>query len=538
MAFLIPIFQRILNQNPHLNDRRQKRAKIDDTRAVILSPTRELAEQIAVEAKKLARHTGIIIQTAVGGTGKRFMLQMMQSQGCHVLIATPGRLNDILSDRSSGVTTPNVNAFVLDEADRLLDEGFWPQVEEIKRSFPDPLDADRQSLMFSATIPRQVVGIVEDTLKPGFEFIKTVDDDEIPTHQRVQQKIVTAAGLENMLPALYELIGREVADRQDGARPFKAIVYFNTTAETDYANSSFYHLKRRDPNIPPAIVIHARLSQQGRTSAAMAFRRADSAVLLSSDVTARGMDFPDVTHVIQMGLPRDGETYVHRLGRTARAGKEGEGWLFVSPIERNEIKRRLRGIPIKPDRSLRAASVDMKQEADVPESVAQILTSVTNALQNVDKREKSSYYRSLLGAFNWANNKQDLVDALGDLSRYSWGMAEPPPVSSGIARKLGFNRTIGLNINDDALADDSRRDGFDRDRSSSSFGDRRGGFGERRSSFGSSRSGGFGDRRSSFGSSGGGSFGSRDGFRDRENFKPRENFQSRDKFASRGRARY
>ena len=446
----------------------------------------------------------------------------MHAQGCHVLVATPGRLNDILSDSSTGVTTQKVNAFVLDEADRLLDEGFWPQVEEIKRSFPDPIDSDRQSLMFSATIPRQVVGIVEDTLKPGFEFIKTVDDDEVPTHQRVQQMLVRAEGLENMLPGLYELISRELMERQKGTKPFKAIVYFNTTAETDYANSAFYHLRRKDPNLPTIIPIHARLTQQGRTSAAMAFKRASSAVLLSSDVTARGMDFPDVTHVIQMGLPRDSETYVHRLGRTARAGKEGEGWLFVSPVEERDIKRRLRGIPIKPDNSLRAAKIDMRQEADVPESVAQILTGVTNALQNVDRVDKANYFRSMLGAFNWVHNKQDLVDALGDLSRYSWGMAQPPPISGALARKLGFDRTDGLNISNEPSFEEGRRDGYGRDRSSNS--------GERR--------GGYGDRRSSFGSSGGGSFGSRDGFRDRESFRPRNNFQSRGRSAPRDRPRY
>ena len=505
---------------------------------MILSPTRELAEQIAVEAKKLARHTGIIIQTAVGGTGKRFMLQMMQNQGCHVLVATPGRLNDILSDPSSGVTTPKVNAFVLDEADRLLDEGFWPQVEEIKRSFPDPEQSDRQTLMFSATIPRQIVGVVENTLKPGFEFIKTVDDNEIPTHQRVQQKIVSVNGLENMLPALYELITREVAARKNGAKPFKAIVYFNTTAEADYANSAFFHLRRRDPNIPSVSAIHARLTQQGRTAAAMAFRRAQSAILLSSDVTARGMDFPDVTHVIQMALPRDGETYVHRLGRTARAGKEGEGWLFASPLEQNEIKRRLRGIPIKPDHSLRAATIDMTQETDVPESVAEILTSVTSALQNVNKRDKSNYYKSLLGAYNWASNKQHLVDVMNGLSRYSWGMVQPPPISSGIARKLGLDRTVGMNIDDGAYAEEDRREGYSRERSSFGFGDRRGGSGERRSSFGSSGGSSYGNRRSSFGSSGGGSFGSRDGFRGQDGYRSRNDFQSRDRFSSRREGSY
>ena len=445
LAFLVPIFQQILNKEPHLAERGRTTATPGDTRALILSPTRELAEQIAAEAQKLAGRTGLVIQTAVGGTGKRNMYYQMQRRGCHVLIGTPGRLNDILSDPSVGISCPKLKALVLDEADRLLDEGFWPQIEQIKSELPDVRDQDRQTLMFSATIPKQVVHVVESTLKHGFDFIKTVDDNELPTHARVKQKLVPVVALENMIPSLYELITREVESRQGTDKPFKAIVYFNTTAETDYADSAFYNIGRTTRKMPRFYSIHGKLSQMGRTDAARYFRSSESGILLSSDVTARGMDFPDVTHVIQMGLPREQDTYVHRLGRTARAGKEGEGWLFVSPLEQHEVRHRLRGIPLQNDKSLVTAQVDMSQGAEIPESVATLLTKVTDALRQVRQRDKESYFRSQLGAFNWVPDKQMLVDALVRLSRYGWGLAEVPYVPRALALKLGMDRTVGLN---------------------------------------------------------------------------------------------
>lgn len=146
VAFLLPVLQNIINVDPDLaksvRGRRGPRSTADDIRALIISPTRELAEQIADEAKKLVSGTGIIVQTAVGGTQKSMGLRAIQREGCHILVGTPGRLKDILSDPYTRVEAPDLSALVFDEADRLLDQGFWPEIQEIMRLLPTPAEKD------------------------------------------------------------------------------------------------------------------------------------------------------------------------------------------------------------------------------------------------------------------------------------------------------------------------------------------------------------------------------------------------------------
>ena len=484
-----------------------------------MSPTRELAEQIAVEAKKVTSGTGIVVQCAVGGTRKREMLLKTQREGCHLMVATPGRLFDILSDPYSGIKAPRLNAFVLDEADRLLDDGFTKEIDEIKKILPDPTEVERQNLMFSATIPRNVVDLVRRTMRPGFHFAKCVDENEEPTHQRIPQKMVMLAGFENIMPALYELISQQQAKAQSGgARPFKAIVYFNSTAEVTLAASVFYKLGGggiRRSNAPLAglrnFEIHAKLSQGQRTRAADDFRAAKSGILFSSDVTARGMDFPEVTHVIQIGLPRERDSYIHRLGRTGRAGKEGEGWLFLTPFERNEVRRRLRDLPLKDaTHDLETAALDMSQTSEIPENINKIVQDCVEAHKKVYPDQLDAAFRGLFGSFQWYGDKHGLVEGANRLAEYGWGMQTPPPppaslFSGGGGRRSGGGGGYG---GGGARGGDRRGGGgFGGDRRSggSNFGgDRRegGGYG---GGFGGGR--GQGGRDTGLGRRGGGGFG-------------------------------
>ncbi|KAH7135707.1 ATP-dependent RNA helicase mss116 mitochondrial precursor [Dendryphion nanum] len=511
LGFLIPIVQRMINEDPKLGERPRgyKRARPDDIRAIVISPTRELAEQIAVEAKKITAGTGIVVQIAVGGTQKRAMLMQTQREGCHLLIGTPGRLCDIFSDPYSGVKAPKLNALVMDEADRLLDDGFTKEIDEIKKYLPDPEEVDRQTMMFSATVPRDVVDLVRRTLKPGFHFANCVDDAEAPTHERVLQKLVNLHGYENAMPALYELVTKEMAASQSGdSRPFKAIVYFNSTAEVTLSASVFFKLsggfKRGKPlSGLSAFEIHSKLTQAQRSKASDNFRHAKSGILFSSDVTARGMDFPNVTHVIQMGLPRERDTYVHRIGRTGRAGKEGEGWLFLSPLEFQEVRKRLRGMPLREDETLETAAVDMSAESQVPENVSNIFQQVTEAYKKVYPDQLDAAFRGFFGAFQWFPNKTQLVDAANRLATIGWGMEFPPPPPASLYGGGGRARAGGP------------RGGFTPRREGGGFGERSnsGGFGDRSRS-GSfddkPRSGGYGGRFQSGGSggrSGSGGFG-------------------------------
>ncbi|KAF2196516.1 DEAD-domain-containing protein [Delitschia confertaspora ATCC 74209] len=518
LGFLIPTVQKIISENPELGKkvRGYKRAKPNDIRAIIISPTRELAEQIAVEAAKLTFNTGILVQVAVGGTQKREMLRKVQREGCHLLIGTPGRLADILSDPYSGVEAPHLNSLVLDEADRLLDAGFDKEIEEIKKYLPDTKEVDRQTLMFSATVPRDVVDLVRKTLKPGFHFAQCVKEDEVQTHERVPQKVIHVKALENIMPTLYEMISKEIKKGEETGRPFKAILYFNSTAEVTLAAKVFAMLTRSkrqmfrnriENNENPfsrtrTYEIHAKLTQAGRTRASDSFRHAESAILFSSDVTARGMDFPNVTHVIQVGLPRDRETYIHRLGRTARAGKEGEGWLVANPLERNEIGKRLRGMKLSPETSSEIAHLDLTTENELPENVASLIGKVVDAHQDVDPEILNSAFLGFFGSYQWHGDKEGLVEMAKRWALHGWNYSStpsPPATLYNSGRRGGsrggsFQRSSG---------------GFSRggDRQSSGgFGDRRSGGGfsgdrQSRGGFGGDRQsrGGFGADRQSRG---------------------------------------
>jgi len=452
LAFLIPVLQNIINYDPSLQHRKGRgQTSPSDIRAIIISPTRELAEQIAVEATKVCRRTGVIVQTAVGGTAKQHHLRLIKREGCHILVGTPGRLNDILSDPYNGIKAPNLSAFVLDEADRLLDQGFAPDIKNIENLLPDRQQIDRQTLLYSATVPNEVMDIVRSTMKRDFKYVRTVQAGEQQTHEKVPQKQVVVRGFANMLPAILELCKKELS-RKDRTMPFKAIIYFGATAEVILGAKTFQNLKspgqsvfHRHPLHPAKIIeMHARLTQQQRTKAADDFRRAESGIMFSSDVTARGMDFPNVTHVIQVGIPQTKETYIHRIGRTGRGDKPGEGWLFTNDFEADEVRYRLDRLPIKPDQSLETAVVDMSQDAQLPEHVAKTLTQVIDASRTVHIADKAAAYLANLGLYQWVRHKQDLVDSLNDRSRYCWALEEPPRVPPGLQQKLGLSRVRGL----------------------------------------------------------------------------------------------
>lgn len=503
LGFLIPTIQRMIDADPQLGERVRgyKNARPDDIRAIVISPTRELAEQIAVEAKKICSGTGVIVQCAVGGTQKRAMLQKTQREGCHLMIATPGRLMDILSDPYSGVKAPKLTALVMDEADRLMEQGFQEAIDEIKTFLPDPDQVERQNLMFSATLNKNVVRLVKDTMRPGFHFAKCVNEDEAPTHDRIPQKLVEVVGFENIMPTLYELVLKMHQNPQErNGRPFKAIIYFNSTSEVRLATSVFFKLSggfRRNTPLSglKAYEIHSKLTQQGRTRSSEGFRFATSGLLFSSDVTARGMDFPNVTHVIQVGLPRDTESYVHRLGRTGRAGKEGEGWLIITPLERQEARRRLRDMPLVNDESLEVPKVDMSVPGEIPEEAANLIESTVEAHKKINPEDLQDAFRGLFGSFQWYGDKRGLIESANRLAEFGWAMSTPPPppasVLGGRGRGGGGGRGFGQRSGGfgDGGRDFGGRGG-DRGFGGRGGGSRNGGFGDR-----GSRSGGFNNDR-------------------------------------------
>ena len=380
------------------------------------------------------------------------------------MVGTPGRLNDLLSDPYSQVRAPNLSALVLDEADRLLDQGFAPEIKSIQDLLPSRREVDRQTLLYSATVPREVMQIVKQTMKPNFNFVRTVQEGEAQTHERVPQRLVKVGGFENLMPALVELCQRELS--KTGDRPFKAIVYFSATAEVSLAAAIMRNLRspggfQEHPLAPANIIeMHAKLTQEQRTRAAASFKRATSSIMLSSDVTARGMDFPNVTHVLQMGLPPSTEQYVHRIGRTARADREGEGWLFINDLETREVRHKLRDMPLQIDNSLETIHVDMTREAQLSEHAANTLTQVGEATRMVPRGMKAAAYMANLGMYAWVPDKQMMVDTMNNRAKYGWGMATPPSVSATLVAKLGLRRVHGIQIGFEELSPREDRGGL------------------------------------------------------------------------------
>ncbi|KAI1327148.1 DEAD-domain-containing protein [Xylariaceae sp. FL0255] len=518
LAFLVPLFQRVLADQPELINPTRRQRTSNDIRAIIMSPTRELAEQIGVEARKLAKHTGIIVQTAVGGTRKREALFKMHREGCDVLIATPGRLNDLLSDPQAGVAAPRLQALVLDEADRMLDVGFADELRSITDMLPPPEETQRQTLLFSATIPSSVVHLAKSMVRPNdFEFVQTIKADEVPTHEKVPQNVVTVRGYENSFPAILELVN-QVQAQQNAELPFKAIVFFSNTATVQFAQQVFMNTDVRKRGVK-LFEIHSKLSQQGRTRSAEQFRRSESAILFSSDVTARGMDFPNVTHVIQVGLPPDREQYIHRVGRTGRAGNSGQGWLILAEPEIQEARFRLPGLPIKPNHDLTTA----QHQAENPGPAAAYFQEIRQAYDRVPKSMFDNAYMAMLGQkFGRGLTARDIIGLLNDWCFKGLGWSEQPAISPKVAANRALTGLPGVRIGHNDREEEGFG-GYDRGfGGSGGYGRGGGGYGNDR--FGGRSGGSYGGRDTNF--RGGGGFGSRNnnfGDRGRGGFGGRNN---------------
>lgn len=327
LAFLIPAIQTMLNKRPR------------GISLLVITPTRELAQQIGTEAEGLLQNLPQYkIRIAIGGTKKNSEQRAIE-RGCDILIATPGRLNDYLTDETMVSKFASLNTLVLDEADRLLDMGFMPSLQQIVRALPDKTKTERQGMLFSATIAEHVQKVAHLILSKDYKFISTIPKGEVNTHERVPQMLVEVPEFTDVAPALIQVLQQEC--QENGRDSFKAIIFAPTAALADWYASLIEPFKAV---LPKCSVLHSRISQGKRSRLTEEFKHSRSAILIATDVVARGMDFPDVSHVIQAGVPADRESYIHRLGRTARAGKEGRGIFIIASAERFFPQFKLKGI--------------------------------------------------------------------------------------------------------------------------------------------------------------------------------------------------
>jgi ATP-dependent RNA helicase RhlE len=303
-AFALPILQRLAAATRHQHHRRPH------IRVLVLSPTRELASQIGESFDIYGRHTGLRQTTIFGGVGQNPQVQALY-RGVDILVATPGRLLDLITQ---GLVRLNLlEVFVLDEADRMLDMGFIHDVRRIIALLP----RQRQTLFFSATMPPDIQELADTILTNPVRVEVT---PQATTVEAIEQSVYFVE--KNDKPALLQHLLRDSAVT-------RALVFTRTKHGADRVVKQL----RRTPSVG-AEAIHGNKSQSARERALAGFKNGDIRVLVATDIAARGIDVESISHVINYDLPNIPETYIHRIGRTGRAGASGIAFSFCDTEER------------------------------------------------------------------------------------------------------------------------------------------------------------------------------------------------------------
>ncbi len=304
-AYLLPILMTI------------KYAAGSDPRALVLAPTKELAVQIAEHARQLARYTDLRIVALYGGVGPKGQIEELNA-GVDIIIATPGRFMDLYL--KGELITKQFKTLVIDEADRMMDMGFMPQLRKIFEIIPPK----RQNLLFSATFPDKVERLSQEFL--AFPIRVEVTPQATPA-RRVDQSLYLLPNLRTKINFLDYLL----RDREE----FNRVLIFTRTK--DVANNVFKFLERKEHG--PVRAIHSNKGQNTRINAVKEFREGTVRILVSTDVTARGIDIVSVSHVINFDVPILYEDYVHRIGRTGRAFQDGKAITFSTPAEEYHVRK-------------------------------------------------------------------------------------------------------------------------------------------------------------------------------------------------------
>jgi len=320
-------------------------------RMLVLSPTRELAAQIAENMRAYAKYLALSVQCVFGGVpvGKQARALV---PGCDILVATPGRLLDLIDQRA--LTLRHVEIFVLDEADQMMDLGFIAPLKRIAKLLPD----DRQSLFFSATMPQAMAEL-------GQQFVNDPVRVEVTPQATTAERVEQYATFLNQSEKQALLSIRLRAGLADGSID-RALVFTRTKHGADRVVK---HLVTAGIE---AAAIHGNKSQGQRTAAIKGFRTGDIRVLVATDIAARGIDIPGVSHVFNYELPNVAEQYVHRIGRTARNGADGIAMSFVAPDEKaylRDIERltrvKLDPMPLPADFAKEAARLPLPSRKQV-----------------------------------------------------------------------------------------------------------------------------------------------------------------------------
>ncbi|HEX5732999.1 MAG TPA: DEAD/DEAH box helicase [Blastocatellia bacterium] len=325
-AFLLPIIERLKGPGA--------------MRVVVLAPTRELAAQIEANAKSLGQVARLRTVSVVGGESASGQTRAIKS-GVDILIATPGRLNDLIE--RGAVSLRHVEVLVLDEADRMLDMGFLPQVRRIMRHIP----AKRQTMLFTATLSLAVERLAHDIMAGGVRVEAARVATTVATLSQKAYPVLAHAKLPLLLALLKQHAGES----------------FLIFAQTRRMADRLSHVLTA--NKYDVVTLHSDRNQSQRNKALASFRSGASRVLVATDVAARGIDVDDIAFVVNYEVPATAEDYIHRVGRTARAGRNGAALTLVSPEEEALLASIERATGVSLERSRVAGFSDGRSEEQI-----------------------------------------------------------------------------------------------------------------------------------------------------------------------------
>ena len=472
VAFLLPAIERLIREN-NINDP-------NTVGMLVVSPTRELASQIGEQASQLLKHhKGASVQVMFGGTNVKSDINRLSARNGlpTVIVATPGRLLDHM--KTTKIKSGNnmvsfgkhimskTNLVVLDETDRLLDMGFRNDIERILDFLPS--SKQRQTLLFSATIPADLKKIMRQHMKPDYVEVDCVKDGDAATHTNdsvTQTHFVLPKGTDvvsSVIDTVQYAVESHYSD--DAAIPPKIVVFFPTARLVQFYAEIFQEITRgvsvidnnndyTDTNTAKKIKIkswelHSKKTQGYRNRVSDEFRQAKTGVLFTSDVSARGVDYPNVSHVIQFGMPESRDQYIHRLGRTGRGGMKGKGWLVLQDWESMFIKE-LKGvnIPVNDELQTRILQETLSEESDM------IVQEVKRRVRGGDgtlSKSAAAAYAAFLGYYKGQmkrmrmGNSSTLVQIANSFAMSS-GFHEPPQLQKSTVSKMGLKGVPGLNI--------------------------------------------------------------------------------------------
>ncbi|OJA20005.1 hypothetical protein AZE42_05870 [Rhizopogon vesiculosus] len=472
-----------LASDKHMEGRARRQFTREHVGALIISPTRELATQIANTAVELTHHhKDFEVRLFYGGGSKRIQMRDFMKGRRDIVVATPGRLRDLLqSEPEVAKGVGKCKMVIFDEADTLLDMGFRDDIDAIMSYLPPP--SERQTFLFSATLSRTVRQIAKAVLPQEYKFIDVVPETDSPVHAHVPQYHTVLSSASQQIPHLLRLLAH---DQLTNPGKSKVLLFLPTTRMTQLFTTFTRELAK---TVLPAgantkvYEIHSKRTQDSRAAASDAFRsdKSGASILVSSDVSARGVDYPGVTRVIQVGIPAATEQYIHRVGRTGRGGSTtGRGDLVLLPWEIGFLSWQLNEVPLKPITSdeLARQVQDLAAQYDADPSAAfnnvplnahdakgrpvrggpkmydaplsprlsseRIDDKITALLEHIDEEAVKETFASLLGYYipkspELRVQKGNILAGCKSWATDACGLPTPPYVSDGFLQRMGLN---------------------------------------------------------------------------------------------------